>query len=298
MTYVLYNPLADNGGGKVNAEKIRELMPSEEPEFLDITKTDTVKFLTDVSTDNRVIVSGGDGTIHYLVNQLGGNIPEHPIYYYPTGSGNDFTADVRGGNKNELLLLDPYIKNLPTVRVSGRELLFLNGVGYGIDGYCCEEGDKQRQKSDKPINYAAIAVKGMLFNFKPRDAVIVVDGVKHEYKHVWLAPTMNGRFYGGGMNVAPGQDRLNPERTLTVIVMHCPGKLKTLMAFPSIFKGEHVLKRDIVDVLTGNEITVTFDKPTPLQVDGETFTNVLTYSVSSGKSDVPDCKPAETAAAI
>ncbi len=296
MTYVLYNPLSDNGNGKVNAEKIRALMPSEEPEFLDITETDTLKFLTDVSPDDRVVVSGGDGTIHYLVNQLGGNAPSHTIYYYPSGSGNDFTADVRGG-KNELLLLDPYIKNLPTVRVSGRELMFLNGVGYGIDGYCCEEGDKQRQKSDKPINYAAIAVKGMLFKFRPRGAVIVVDGVKHEYRHVWLAPTMNGRFYGGGMNVAPGQDRLNPERKLTVIVMHCPGKLKTLMAFPSIFKGEHVLKKDIVDVLTGNEITVTFDKPTPLQVDGETFTNVLTYSVSSGKPDVPHAEPAETAAA-
>lgn len=295
MTYILYNPLADNGSGKANAEKIKDVL-SEDLKFLDITGIDAAKFIADASLDDRVVVSGGDGTIHYLVNLLNGKIPERPIYYFPAGSGNDFTTDIRDTDKDELILLNRYIEALPTVRVSGKELLFLNGIGYGIDGYCCEEGDKLRRKSDKPINYAAIAVKGMLFYFKPRGAVITVDGVKHEYGHVWLAPTMNGRFYGGGMNVAPAQNRLNPERTVTVIVMHCRSKLKTLMAFPSIFKGEHVLKKDIVEVLTGHEITVTFDSPTPLQVDGETFTNVLTYSVSAAKGESSDSKAAEALA--
>lgn len=296
MTYILYNPLADNGSGKANAEKIKDILPSEKLKFLDITGIDAAKFIADASLDDRVVVSGGDGTIHYLVNLLNGKIPERPIYYFPAGSGNDFTTDIRDTDKDELILLNRYIEALPTVRVSGKELLFLNGIGYGIDGYCCEEGDKLRRKSDKPINYAAIAVKGMLFYFKPRGAVITVDGVRHEYRHVWLAPTMNGRFYGGGMNVAPGQNRLNPERTVTVIVMHCRSKLKTLMAFPSIFKGEHVFKKDIVEVLTGHEITVTFDKPTPLQVDGETFTNVLTYSVSAANGESSDSKTAEALA--
>lgn len=295
MTYILYNPLADNGSGKANAEKIKDVL-SEDLKFLDITGIDAAKFIADASLDDRVVVSGGDGTIHYLVNLLNGKIPGRPIYYFPAGSGNDFTTDIRDTDKDELILLNRYIEALPTVRVSGKELLFLNGIGYGIDGYCCEEGDKLRRKSDKPINYAAIAVKGMLFYFKPRGAVITVDGVRHEYRHVWLAPTMNGRFYGGGMNVAPGQNRLNPERTVTVIVMHCRSKLKTLMAFPSIFKGEHVFKKDIVEVLTGHEITVTFDSPTPLQVDGETFTNVLTYSVSAANGESSDSKTAEALA--
>lgn len=296
MTYILYNPLADNGSGKKNAEKIKEILSAEKLEFLDLTKANAAEFLADASPDDRVIISGGDGTIHYLVNQLKGNVPERPIYYYPAGSGNDFTADIRAKNKDELILLNPYIKDLPTVKVSGKELLFLNGIGFGIDGYCCEEGDKLRQKSDKPINYTAIAVKGLLFKFKPRGATIVVDGVKHEYKHVWIAPTMNGRFYGGGMNVAPDQDRLNNERTVTTVIMHCPNKLKTLMVFPKIFKGEHVLRKDMVEVLTGREVTVTFDSPTPLQVDGETFTNVITYSVSAAKTESSGSKTAEAVA--
>ena len=293
MTYILYNPLADNGSGKRNAEKIKELLLSEELEFIDITGINAAEFIADASTDDRVIISGGDGTIHYLVNQLKGNVPERPIYYYPAGSGNDFTTDIREKNTDELILLNPYIEALPTVKVSGKELLFLNGIGFGIDGYCCEEGDKLRQKSDKPINYTAIAIKGLLFKFKPRGATVVIDGVKREYKHVWIAPVMNGRFYGGGMNVAPDQDRLNTERTVTTVIMHCPNKLKTLMVFPKIFKGEHVLRKDMVEVITGHEITVTFDSPTPLQVDGETFTNVVTYSVSTVKN-TSDSKRAVT----
>ena len=92
---------------------------------------------------------------------------------------------------------------------------------------------------------------------------------------------MNGRFYGGGMMTAPQQDRNNPEGKLSVVVMHGSGKLKTLMVFPSIFKGEHISHTEMVDVLTGKEITVRFDSPAALQIDGETVKNVSEYSVKA-----------------
>ena len=62
------------------------------------------------------------------------------------------------------------------------------------------------------------------------------------------------------------------------MVFHGSGKLKTLMIFPSIFKGEHVKNTDHVTVLKGKEITVRFDRPTPLQIDGETILGVTEYS--------------------
>ena len=51
------------------------------------------------------------------------------------------------------------------------------------------------------------------------------------------------------------------------------------MVFPSIFKGEHIKKTKMVKVYEGHEITVVFNKPTALQIDGETVKNVLTYTV-------------------
>lgn len=292
MTFILYNPLSDNGSGKANAEKIKDILTADELKFVDITSINLKDYFANVSEHDKIVVAGGDGTICCLVNKFEGNIPEHPIYYFPIGSGNDFKRDLESeGNTEELILLNPYIENLPTVTISGKSTLFLNGIGFGIDGYCCEEGDKLRKTSPDSINYTSIAIKGLLFHFKPRNATITVDGVKHTYKSVWIAPTMNGRYYGGGMKVAPDQDRLNHDGTVSVVVMHHPNKIKTLIVFPSIFKGKHVEKTKMVEVLTGHEITVTFDQPTPLQIDGETVSGVESYTVSSKPRAAKDSAP-------
>jgi diacylglycerol kinase family enzyme len=77
---------------------------------------------------------------------------------------------------------------------------------------------------------------------------------------------------------APDQVRNNENGTLSVMVFYGKGRLQTLMAFPSIFKGEHVKKQKIVKVLTGKEIKVEFDRPTALQIDGETILGVTSYT--------------------
>ena len=228
-----------------------------------------------------MIIAGGDGTLNRFVNDTEGLSIPNDILYYAIGSGNDFLKDLNKEVGCAPFSIKEYLKDLPTVTVKGKTCRFLNNVGFGIDGYCCEVGDKLRQTSDKPINYAGIAIKGLLFHFKPRNAVITVDGKPYVFKKVWLAPTMNGRYYGGGMMVAPDQNRSNPEGTVSVSLMYGSGKLKTLMVFPSIFKGEHVKHAEMCKVLTGHEITVKFDQPTALQIDGETVLGVTEYAVSS-----------------
>ena len=91
---------------------------------------------------------------------------------------------------------------------------------------------------------------------------------------------MHGRYYGGGMDVTPGQDRLE-KTTETCGVMYGSGKLKTLMVFPSIFKGEHVKHTEMFTQLEGDRISVKFDVPTAVQIDGETILGVTEYSVES-----------------
>lgn len=55
------------------------------------------------------------------------------------------------------------------------------------------------------------------------------------------------------------------------------------MVFPSIFKGEHIKHTEMSKVFTGHDITVEFDRPTALQIDGETVTDVTSYTVHSSK---------------
>jgi diacylglycerol kinase family enzyme len=70
---------------------------------------------------------------------------------------------------------------------------------------------------------------------------------------------------------------------LSSVVFYGKGRLKTLMVFPSIFKGEHINHPEMVDIRQGHEITVEFDRPTALQIDGETVLGVTSYKVSVGK---------------
>lgn len=277
-TYVLYNPIANNKKGEESVRALETSLSGETLEFVDLTKiTDYQAFFSDKKGD-KIILCGGDGTLNHFVNDTKG-IELENIYLYGAGSGNDFLNDI-GASGDAPVLIDKYLKNFPTVSVNGKECLFVNGIGYGIDGYCCEVADELKKTSDKPINYTSIAIKGLLGKFKTRGAKVTVDGVTTEYKDVWLAPAMNGRFYGGGMMIAPGQDRLKNE-TLSVVVLHKKSKLKTLVVFPSIFKGEHVTHTDMVTILTGKEIKVEFDKPTALQIDGETVLGVTEYSARS-----------------
>ena len=277
MTYhVLFNPHAGNGTGEAAARGLR--MPEAELVFHDMTKIDSYAvFFARLPEQDGVILAGGDGTLNRFINDTQGLSIAQELLYYGVGSGNDFLHDL-GKEKGEAPFpVGKYLQGLPTVTVKGKTYRFLNGIGYGIDGYCCEAGDKQRLTSEKPVNYAAIAIKGLLFHFKPRNAKVTVDGKVHHFRKVWLAPTMNGRFYGGGMMVTPAQQRCG-NGTVSTCIMFGSGKLKTLMVFPSIFKGEHVKHTEMCQVLTGREITVEFDRPTALQIDGETILGVTQYT--------------------
>lgn len=284
MTYhVLYNPHAGNENGLAQAKKLCTVLCNDKLDFVDVTTLEGyADFIEKTPANDGIILTGGDGTLNRFINDCNANggldkVLSREIQYYAAGSGNDFLRDLGIDETEKPIVINKYMEALPTVEVNGKKYLFLNGVGYGIDGYCCEEGDKLRGSSQKPVNYTAIAIKGLLFHYKPTSATVTVDGKKHTYKHVWLAPTMHGRFYGGGMIPTPSQDRLAQPRTLSVMAFCSASKLKALMVFPSIFKGEHVKKEKVVEILTGKDITVEFDRPTPLQIDGETITGVTSY---------------------
>ena len=82
--------------------------------------------------------------------------------------------------------------------------------------------------------------------------------------------------------VAPDQDRFNEKGTVTCVALYKKNRLVTLMRFPSLNKGEHVKKKDWVTVQTGSKVTVSFDQPCALQIDGDVIENVLTYTVETG----------------
>ncbi|MBQ9112662.1 MAG: diacylglycerol kinase family protein [Clostridia bacterium] len=275
--HILYNPAAGCGKGKEESQFLDALYDGEicRRDIREIK--DYAEFLSPLGENDTIILCGGDGTINRFVNATDGIEIKCEILYYAIGTGNDFLRDIGKTTECNPFSIKKYINDLPTVEINGKTYRFLNNVGFGIDGYCCEVGDKLKKTSDKPVNYTSIAIKGLLFHYKPTAATVTIDGEQFRYEKVWIAPTMKGRYYGGGMMPTPAQDRTDPSGYLSLMIMHGSGKLKTLMVFPSLFKGEHIKHSDMVAIHTGQEISVTFDRPAAVQIDGETILGVTSY---------------------
>ncbi|MBO7583372.1 MAG: hypothetical protein J6T20_06245 [Treponema sp.] len=277
---ILFNPQSGNRSAKRNVYQLDEILANNELNYVEMSNVFNYKsFMHDVRDDERVVLCGGDGTINRFINEVDESDLRKPVFYFPLGSGNDFNRDIHGKADTVLINLNNYINNLPLVTINGKTRKFINGVGYGIDGWCCEVGDKIRAKnSEKPINYTPIAIKGALYQYKKTNAKLTVDGKEYNFKNVYLCATMKGRFYGGGMMACPDQDRANPARTLSVLVFRGKGRIRPLIIFSKIFTGEHIKFSKNCMVFTGKDIKVEFDSPRAAQIDGETVLGVTSYT--------------------
>lgn len=278
--FVLFNPLAGNGTCEKASAAIEQLFPQEDVEYVKDEGLDHEEFFGNLAPTDKVVLCGGDGTINYFANSMDTEKIQNELYYYPAGSGNDFYNDIRTCKEKKLVPVNEYFKGLPRVYVNGMTKKFVNGIGFGIDGYCCEEGDRQRQKHPgKRVNYTFVALKGLIYAYSRVNAKITLDEDKVvEYKDVWMVPSMNGRFYGGGMMCAPNQNRLESAQ-VSVIVVHSGSRIRLLLAFLSIFNGGHLKYKNIVSEYKAKKVHVEFDRATALQIDGETVKNVTEYTV-------------------
>lgn len=278
--YFLYNPLAGKGKAE-NKLLMWNSAENSETVDLDLTKmVDFDEFTATLNENDRIIICGGDGTLNRFVNQLNNTTINNEIIYYPAGSGNDFTNDLNRSADEGAFDVSDHIKTLPHVEIKGKDYRFINGVGFGVDGMVCAEGDRLRGNGKK-VDYTLLAIKCLLFGFKPVNATVVVDGVEKHFEKVWMSTTMKGRFFGGGMMLTPDQKRNDPENKLSFVIVHDISKLRLLSLFPRIFKGTHTRFTDYVTIIPCNRVEVSYDQPCFLQVDGEPMSDVKGYSVVS-----------------
>lgn len=279
MLYVLVNPLAFGGKAEEKVDEAVKNFNSAEYKKLSLIDLDVKEVIANTTASDNILIIGGDGTLNRFANDTADVDFNCPVYLYKSGTGNDFMKDVEDKVENNMIKINDYLKDLPTITVKGKTYRFVNGIGYGIDGMCCEVADKMRAEGKENINYAGISIKLLIHGYKCPDAKITVDGKVYNFKKVWLASSMKGRYYGGGMKIAPEQDRTSGK--LSASIVHTGGKLATLILFPKIFKGEHVKSKRQSTVIEGRKIKVEFTHPMALQIDGETVLDVHSYTVES-----------------
>ena len=278
MLFLLYNSNSKIGKNK---EKIFKVLASAIKTFKDgdirvkdITKLDSIEErLAKINKEkDNILIVGGDGTLTSLINKYKKYLDNLPkIYAVKAGTGNDFLRNIIHSGypveniNNKYFLINPFLKNLPICKVNNNEKTFLNGIGIGLDGYICKNVEEQRNKNNKQ-SFFKITLKSFM-EFKPLEKLTIeVDGQKSELKKCWFASIMNGKYYGGGMKIAPKADFKGEK--LQAVIINDINKFKLFMLFPLIYTGNHS-KVKAVHFFEGKHIKITSDEKTYVQIDGE-----------------------------
>lgn len=284
MVYFISNTLSVSGRMRRAIRRAEGQFAGQEIIHRQATEIgDYTAFFASLAPEDSVVLLGGDGTLNYLVNAVDASAIHNPVYSCMAGTGNDFLRDVLDNKVADGMLyrINDALRNLPVAEVNGKTYRFLNNLAFGIDGEVCTVADDLKAKGWKRLNYTLIAA-WLLLRYRPVTTDITVDGEKRHLENVWLAPTMNGRYFGGGMKVAPGQDRFSDK--VTFVAFSCRNRLKTMFLFPRLFPGTHT-SRPEVTILSGHEVEVTYAEPRDVQMDGEVVRGVLSYRVRKGDGD-------------
>ncbi|MDO9630040.1 MAG: diacylglycerol kinase family protein [Acholeplasmataceae bacterium] len=278
MDILLYNPLSRNGKNEKFINKIIESLRKTGNAVVSysiLAIDDVEAFASGCNADDRIIIVGGDGTINHLANRIYDLDIKQDLYMYQAGTGNDFIRSLK--TKDKIVPIKKYIRRLPSVHFHEKSRYFLNGTGAGLDGFIGHLVNTSRFKKNK-INYFRHAFEGFA-KFKPISAEITLNGMTWREEKLWFTSMMNGAYYGGGMKIAPKAHR-NVKELYLVVVKNVP-KWVLMLIFPTIYLGWHVMFKKWVQVYKSSEITVKFDKPTYLQIDGDVEYPVDTITVKA-----------------
>jgi len=281
MKYVLYNPLASNKTGEKIAKQfvVTEGLDKTPGDlaYRNITTLDLRFQMESLYPGDDVYIIGGGGTILRFAQEIRGMDIKNNLYFSPSGAGNDFFNDIAKPGERYTRVND-YIKQVHRCEIEGKKRFFLTDVGLGVDGYSCRCGEDARaQDSTKEFNYSKAVVEGVLKKYDTCGCSVIVDGGEEEYfENVWMASTMAGKMYGGGVKIAPNYDRLTADY-LELIIFEGKGRLSTLLKFPKFIKGVHEGKVKGSHVFRGKKIEIYFTKPRDAQIDGEVFRDVKHY---------------------
>lgn len=265
--FILYNPLSNRGKSSKALKLVEKKIKDHEYEIKSLLEIDSVSsFLDKLTKDDRVIIIGGDGTLHHLANAVDFEKVEHPIEFYTAGTGNDFARSVKG--KKKLVVLNNYLKKLPTVEYNGKTEVVINGTGIGLDGYVCNLVNNSTGKKNK-LNYFKNAFKSFV-KYKPHDVEYIINNdeqTRTKVKKAWFVSAMHSSYFGGGMKIAPKAKR--ESNKLQLVVISKVPKWLLILIFPTIYLGWHVIFKSFVKVIEVDSVEIISTVPTYAQIDGE-----------------------------
>ncbi|HVT05268.1 MAG TPA: diacylglycerol kinase family protein [Thermoanaerobaculia bacterium] len=264
---LLFNPTAGKGRGLKKIELVQGYLRKLGADVEFQTPGSRVAFAaaaaraSDGSYD-RVIIAGGDGTLHVALNAI--DLTRTALAIIPMGSGDDFAGAMnipRDIEKACRIALESPLRKIDVATANDRRFLGVAGVGF--DSVVASHANTVK-KLTGPILYLYSLFK-VLPRFQPIPMSITSASGRRD-EAVMFAVVGNSSRYGGGIHIAP--TALLDDGILDLFVVGKSTKWDLLKTLPYAYSGKHV-RSPFVSTERGTRFT--FDSPEPLEVyaDGE-----------------------------
>ncbi|HEX4959588.1 MAG TPA: diacylglycerol kinase family protein [Thermoanaerobaculia bacterium] len=262
----LINPAAGRGTGRAHLDRIR-VLASRHGAGLVVTRkvSDLWEQARRAAEDGveRLLVAGGDGTMHHALQGLAGT--PCALGIVPLGTGNDFAGTLAVPPE-----LEPAVERAITGEVRSIDLLRVGEAysasyaGVGFDSEVTRYANEGVRFLRGPLVYF-YAVIHTLVTFEPPWMRVVHDGGTFEGK-VMFAVVNNLPRFGGGMRIAP-EAKIDDGMLDLVIVREIP-KRALLAVFPKVYTGKHVTHPDVLITRT-RRAEITIDRAMTMYGGGE-----------------------------
>jgi len=200
---------------------------------------------------DAVVCIGGDGTLSEVVVEMANS--GKVLYIVPNGTGNDFAraAGLIGEPIDAFRMqLDGKPAKIDCGSVNGRPFMNVSGSGFDVEVLRKTEELKAIYPGPKAYTKAVLAVLG---SYQALEAEVSIDGGAFTHTRATIIEIANGRYFGGGMNVAPAasfQDGLFD----VVTVDRVPSRMIPFL-LPLFKLGLHV-KLPIARVVRAKEVVL------------------------------------------
>jgi YegS/Rv2252/BmrU family lipid kinase len=269
------NPTAGRGRAGKRLSRICELAESLDVVFsvhasraLGDLERQVQRFV--LSGGSRLVVAGGDGSIHEAVNGIMTAGGDASLGVIPTGTGNDFAkaANITLDWEQATLELAKRIASRETWRRVDigvmNERFFANGAGVGFDAKVTELA-RSYTLPIGDIVYLIAIFRGMIEGISTPEFLIDADGQERSGP-VTLANIASGPWVGGMFHIAP--DARNNDGHFDMIVADPVSRLRILQLIPKLMRGTHMNEPEISH-LPVQRVRISSEEPVPSHLDGE-----------------------------
>jgi diacylglycerol kinase (ATP) len=211
----------------------------------------------------RILVAGGDGTLHHAIQGLAGS--DCSLGIVPTGTGNDLARALG-------IYMDPLKAARRALRGVSRRIdlgrigrrLFVGVIGLGFDG---EVNRFVNEMSGGPSGSLAYpyALLRTLWRFEPPVLRVEHEGGIFEGRAM-LAVLANSPFFGGGMRIAPAAEL--DDGWLDLVIVERVARIRFVILFPRVYRGSHT-RHPLVRSLRVRSATFRADRALTFYADGE-----------------------------